>query len=167
VRGARWLSGPARARRRRSDKGENPLSVKGSKTTVLSECALTEREVQPSSKRQVAGSSPTGVTNNINRLLRKRIAKNYSCVRSGNATPRPPHSADDHVAVALRSASGAIVPVPCGEETLDMVQHEAVVIGLGEGGSLLADVSSLFGSCCDCSGQNNLSVGQMGSHPTR
>ena len=160
MRGARWLSGPARARRRRSDKGENPLSVKGSKTTVLSECALTEREV-------LAGSSPTGVTKNINRLLRKRIAKNYSCVRSGNATPRPPHSADDHVAVALRSASGAIVPVPCGEETLDMVQHEAVVIGLGEGGSLLADVSSLFGSCRDCSCQNNLSVGQMGSHPTR
>jgi hypothetical protein len=48
-----------------------------------------------------------------------------------------------------------------------MVQHEAVVIRLGEGGSLLADVSSLFGGCSDCSGQNNLSVGQMGSHPTR
>jgi hypothetical protein len=62
--------------------------------------------------------------------------------------------------------SGAIVPVPCGEETLDMIQHEAVVIRLGEAGSLLAEVSSLFGGCCDCSGQNNLSVGQMGSHPT-
>jgi hypothetical protein len=37
-----------------------------------------------------------------------------------------------------------------------MIQHEAVVIRLGEGGSLLADVTSLFGSCRDCSGQNNL-----------
>jgi hypothetical protein len=67
----------------------------------------------------------------------------------------------------ITSLSGAIVPVPCGEETSDIVQHETVVIRLGEGGSLLADVSSLFGSCRDCSGQNNLSVGQMGSHPTR
>ena len=46
-----------------------------------------------------------------------------------------------------------------------MVQHEAVVIGLGEGGSLLADVSSLFGSCCDCSGQNNLEAGADGFAP--
>jgi hypothetical protein len=96
----------------------------------------------------------------------QRIILAFARVTLG-VTPRPPHSADDHVAVALRSASGAIVPVPCGEETLDMIQHEAVVIRLGEGGSLLADVSSLFGSCRDCSGQNNLSVGQMGSHPTR
>jgi hypothetical protein len=76
-------------------------------------------------------------------------------------------NAEDHVAVAIGWASGAIVPVPCGEETLDMIEHEAVVIGLGEGGSLLANVSSLFGGCHDCSGKNNLSVGQMGSHPTR
>ena len=48
-----------------------------------------------------------------------------------------------------------------------MIQHEVVVIGLGEGGSLLTDVASLFGDCRDCSCQNNLSVGQMGSHPTR
>jgi hypothetical protein len=48
-----------------------------------------------------------------------------------------------------------------------MVQHEAVVIRLGEDGSLLADVASLFGGCRDCSGQNNLSAGQMGSHRTR
>jgi hypothetical protein len=54
-----------------------------------------------------------------------------------------------------------------GEEMLDMIQHETVVIRLGERGSLLADVASLFGGCRDCSGQNNLSVGQMGSHPTR
>jgi hypothetical protein len=47
-----------------------------------------------------------------------------------------------------------------------MIQHEAVVIGLGQGGSLLADIASLFGGCRDCSGQHNLSV-QMGSHPTR
>jgi hypothetical protein len=67
----------------------------------------------------------------------------------------------------ITSLSGAIVPVPCCEETLDIVQHETVVIRLGEGGSLLADVASLFGGCRDCSGQNNLSVGQMGSHPTR
>ena len=46
-----------------------------------------------------------------------------------------------------------------------MVQHEAVVIRLGEGGSLLADVASLFGGCRDCPRQNNLSVRQMGSHP--
>ena len=43
-----------------------------------------------------------------------------------------------------------------------MVQHEAVVIRLGEGGSLLADVASLFGGCRDCPRQNNLSVRQMG-----
>jgi hypothetical protein len=48
-----------------------------------------------------------------------------------------------------------------------MVQHEAVVIRLGEGRSLSTDASSLFGSCRDCSGQHNLSIGQMGSHPTR
>ena len=48
-----------------------------------------------------------------------------------------------------------------------MVQHEAVVIRLGEGGSLLADVASLFGGCRGCPRQNNLSVRQMGSHPTR
>ena len=48
-----------------------------------------------------------------------------------------------------------------------MVQHEAVVIRLGEGGSLSADVARLFGGCGDCSSQNNLNIGQMGSHPTR
>jgi hypothetical protein len=48
-----------------------------------------------------------------------------------------------------------------------MVQHEAGVIRLREGGSLLAEVASLFGGCRDCPGQNNLSVGQMGSHPAR
>jgi hypothetical protein len=45
----------------------------------------------------------------------------------------------------LRLASGAIVPVPCGEETLDMNQHEAVFTRLGERGSLLADVAGFFG----------------------
>jgi hypothetical protein len=44
-----------------------------------------------------------------------------------------------------------------------MVQQDAVVIRLGEGGSLLADASSLFGGCRDCSGQHHLSVGQLGS----
>jgi hypothetical protein len=39
-----------------------------------------------------------------------------------------------------------------------MVQHEAVVIRLGERGSLLADVARLFGGIRDCSGQNNLRV---------
>jgi hypothetical protein len=59
----------------------------------------------------------------------------------------------------IRSASGAIVAVSCCEETLDVIQHETVVIRLGEGGSLFADVAGLFGGCRDCSGQNNLSVG--------
>ena len=36
----------------------------------------------------------------------------------------------DHVAVALRSASGEIVPVSGAEETSDMVQHVAVVASL-------------------------------------
>ena len=39
-----------------------------------------------------------------------------------------------------------------------MVQHEAVIIRLGERGSLLADVARLFGGIRDCSGQNNLRV---------
>jgi hypothetical protein len=43
-----------------------------------------------------------------------------------------------------------------------MVQHEAGVIRLGERGAPLADISSLFVGCRDCSCQNNLSVGQMG-----
>jgi hypothetical protein len=72
----------------------------------------------------------------------------------GRALSVSPRNADDHVTVALRSASGAIVPIPCCEETLDIVQHDTVVIRLGEGGSLLADVASLFGGCRDCSGQN-------------
>ena len=38
--------------------------------------------------------------------------------------------------------------------------HEAVVIRLGEGGSLLADVASLFGGCRDGPGQNNLRLGR-------
>ena len=67
---------------------------------------------------------------------------------------------------ALDEGLGAIVPVPCGEETLDMIQHESVVIRLGESGSLLADVASLFGRCRGCSGENNLGVGQMRPHPT-
>src|SRR3984957_12628621 len=68
---------------------------------------------------------------------------------------RPSREAASRRSVALRWASGAIVPVLCGEETLDMVQHEAVVIRLGERGSLLADVARLFGGIRDCSGQHN------------
>jgi hypothetical protein len=48
---------------RRSDKAETALPLKGAKTTVLSEWALTERDDQAPSKRQVAGSSPAGVAN--------------------------------------------------------------------------------------------------------
>jgi hypothetical protein len=42
-----------------------------------------------------------------------------------------------------------------------MIQHEAVVIRLGEGGSLLAEVAGFFSGCRDCSGEINLSLGQM------
>src|SRR3984957_21121159 len=92
--------------------------------------------------------APTRVTAGpIQRPRRKPLGL---APRSTRSLPR---KRQDHIAVALRSASGAIVPVPCGEEPLDIVQHQAVVIRLGEGGGLLAGVASLFGGCRDCSGR--------------
>ena len=60
--------------------------------------------MQPPSKRQVAGSSPAGVANIINGLIEKRIAKNVSCIRWGNASGNATHpvpNADDHATVTL------------------------------------------------------------------
>jgi hypothetical protein len=41
-----------------------------------------------------------------------------------------------------------------------MIQHEAVVRRLGEGGFLLAEVAGFFSGCRDCSGEINLSLGR-------